>query len=575
MDKSTRKSGVRPSKRKFKGNQHTIPKVQKLSASGNKLNFNSKLQASEFDGFAFIDKKIVFSAMENCMCCIKCHSSLKIESEVVFGLSEKINIVCSGCDLISSFRNSAMLGRSQKCAEINKRFIYAMRCLGQGLAGAQTFCGIMDMPPPISKKAYNDEVKNLKKASTKCAEESMHNAALLELDLTEDAGINNNITVSGDGTWKTRGHSSRIGACTLIGAESGKIIDTEVLSTRCKGCENWKGVRKGVKYEKWLEEHSKICEKDHIGSAGMMEVSGMNRIFKRSVSKHKVRYSKYIGDGDSKTFTSLQKAAPYGAEFKIEKIECVGHIQKRMGTRLRRRKAELKGKKLSDGKVISGKGRLTDDVIDKLTVYYGNAIRGNNMSVKDMQKAVWAIFYHKRSTDKEPLHDFCPQGENSWCPYQKAKVSGDVYRHSNTIPAAVLDSIKDIFKDLSMPSLLKKCVGGHTQNANESLNALIWKFCPKTSGSGKKIVQIAINEAVMCFNEGQCGRINVMREMGLQIGKNCTLYASEADQKRIDAAEKRALACTLEARRAKRRAKKAADEALKLQEGCVYAAGGF
>lgn len=151
-----------------------------------------------------------------------------------------------------------------------------------------------------------------------------------------------------------------------------------------------------------------------------------------------------------------------------------------------------KGKMLGDGKTISGKGRLTDDIIDKLTVYYGNAIRGNNMLLKDMQKAVWAIFYHKRSTDKEPLHDFCSQGENSWCPYQKAIVSGKVYRHSNTIPAAVMDNIKDIFKDLPMPALLKKCVGGRTQNANESLNSLIWKLS-KNIWFRKKIVQIAVN----------------------------------------------------------------------------------
>lgn len=66
-----------------------------------------------------------------------------------------------------------------------------------------------------------------------------------------------------------------------------------------------------------------------------------------------------------------------------------------------------------------------------------------------------------------------------------------------------------------------------------------------------------------------------MRKMGFQIGENCTLYASEVDKKRIDKAEKRALACTLEARRAKRMAKKATDEALKLKEGCVYAPGEF
>ncbi|GFU38417.1 transmembrane and TPR repeat-containing protein 1 [Trichonephila clavipes] len=39
-----------------------------------------------------------------------------------------------------------------------------------------------------------------------------------------------------------------------------------------------------------------------------------------------------------------------------------------------------RGKKLSDGKNISGKNRLTDKLIDTITTYYGNTIRQNNSS---------------------------------------------------------------------------------------------------------------------------------------------------------------------------------------------------
>ncbi|GFV48578.1 uncharacterized protein TNCV_5068631 [Trichonephila clavipes] len=47
--------------------------------------------------------------------------------------------------------------------------------------------------------------------------------------------------------------------------------------------------------------------------------------------------------------------------------------------------------KLSDGKTIGGKGRLTDNLDDKLAHYYGNAIRCNSTSVKEMRKAIWAV----------------------------------------------------------------------------------------------------------------------------------------------------------------------------------------
>ncbi|GFV27080.1 putative DD41D transposase [Trichonephila clavipes] len=86
----------------------------------------------------------------------------------------------------------------------------------------------------------------------------------------------------------------------------------------------------------------------------MMETVGMVRIFQRSLSHRSVRYTSYIGDGDSKTFSSITASNPYGEDITVSKIECVGHVQKRMGTRLR--KLKQMSSKLSDGKSIGGKG---------------------------------------------------------------------------------------------------------------------------------------------------------------------------------------------------------------------------
>ncbi|GFY27548.1 uncharacterized protein TNCV_2071651 [Trichonephila clavipes] len=123
-----------------------------------------------------------------------------------------------------------------------------------------------------------------------------------------------------------------------------------------------------------------------------MKVDGMLRIFNRSEKLHNLKYSNYIGDGDTKTFNALSENKPYGDDYLIQKIECVGDVQKRMGTRLRKLILVYSKKKLSDGKTIGGKGRLTDSLIDKLAHYYGNAIRCNSTSVKEMRKAIWAVF---------------------------------------------------------------------------------------------------------------------------------------------------------------------------------------
>jgi hypothetical protein len=42
-----------------------------------------------------------------------------------------------------------------------------------------------------------------------------------------------------------------------------------------------------------------------------MEAHAVLNMFKRSVSKYGIFYTSYIGDGDSRTFTILSKAAPY------------------------------------------------------------------------------------------------------------------------------------------------------------------------------------------------------------------------------------------------------------------------
>ncbi|GFV08040.1 uncharacterized protein TNCV_1046691 [Trichonephila clavipes] len=423
-----------------------------------------------------------------------------------------------------------------------------MRTIGQGHAAMTTFCGVMDFPPPVAEKSYNNIINKLQLCSKEVAEASMQSAALEEVTLTNSSDI----IISGDGTWKTRGYSSRVGVCAVIGDKTGKCIDAEVMSSFCKGCDSWKRRKGSPAYKKWKILHVKECLKNHNGSAGMMETVGMVRIFQRSLSHRSVRYTSYIGDGDSKTFSSITASNPYGEDITVSKIECVGHVQKRMGTRLR--KLKQMSSKLSDGKSIGGKGRLTDRMIDLITTYYGNAIRQNKTCLSDMRKAVWAVYFHIRSSDEEPLHSFCPVGLNSWCKYQNQVVEGSVetFRHSNKLPVAVMDAIKPVFNDLSQPKLLQKCLGGKTQNNNESINSLIWKLCPKTLGCGRKIVDISTNEAIVIFNDGNQGRLKIMQSLGLTVGQFAHKFVTLVDIKRIQTAEVHFNLRTKEVRQAKR-----------------------
>ncbi|GFV55570.1 uncharacterized protein TNCV_1820571 [Trichonephila clavipes] len=201
-----------------------------------------------------------------------------------------------------------------------------MRYIGQGLSSLETFCSLMCLPNPMSQKAYDRINAKIADISEALANASMKKAAAEEKIIDRTV---NSVVVNGDGTWKTRGHTSLIGVCALIGADCGNVLDMEVMSSYCKGC-----------------------------------------------------------DGDSNTILSIAEKEPYGDSVPIVKIECGGHFQKQMGNRLRKLKALRGEKKVSDGKTIGGKGRLTDAIISKLMTFYGNAIRANSHNVNEMRQAV-------------------------------------------------------------------------------------------------------------------------------------------------------------------------------------------
>ncbi|XP_068988155.1 uncharacterized protein [Bombus flavifrons] len=362
------------------------------------------------------------------------------------------------------------------------------------------------------------------------------------------------LTVSGDGTWKKRGFNSLFGVTTLV------------------GCNQWKHKKNyDIKaYEDWYEEHEESCTINRKGSAGKMEVDAIVEMFERSEAKHNAKYIRYIGDGDSKTFKDILHINPYDDDPIVEKKECVGHVQKRMGARLRKAK--------KDNKDIGGKGagKLTDEVINELSLYYGLAIRQNPDSVEDMKRDVWATYYHKISTNKNPQHMNCPPGSSSWYKWQKAVANGtiDEFDHENPpLNDDVLKVIKPIYESLSTDTLLERCLGSETQNNNESLNSLIWTFAPKHIHAGTQTIQISTFLAVCIFNEGFIPILKILSVMGITIGPEAHAFAVRRDEVRIECSELRVSEASKEARTARLHERTSENKHFEIEEGFLYGAG--
>ncbi|GFW69044.1 uncharacterized protein TNCV_2919421 [Trichonephila clavipes] len=280
-------------------------------------------QDDGFDGYRVFDKTIIFTNIQN-FACKKCGGDIKLSEKCVRGLSSVFLIECKNCKDLCSCRNSKMLNKRKNIPEINRRFVYAMRTIGQGHAAMTTFCGVMDFPPPVAEKSYNNIINKLQLCSKEVAEASMQSAALEEVTLSNSSDI----IISGDVMWITLVYSTCVGVCAVIGDKTGKCIDVEVMSSFCKGCDSWKRRKGSPAYKKWKILHVKKCLKNRKCSAGMMETVGMVRMFQHSLNHRSVRYTSYIGDGDSKTFSSIPASNPYVEDITVSKIECVGHVQK-------------------------------------------------------------------------------------------------------------------------------------------------------------------------------------------------------------------------------------------------------
>ncbi|GFX71865.1 uncharacterized protein TNCV_1442891 [Trichonephila clavipes] len=199
-----------------------------------------------------------------------------------------------------------------------------MRCIGKGAESARMFCGFMNLPrhPQNSQSTTTF----LLQATRETCEHSMAEAvreAVDENDGKRDLAV--------DGSWQKRGFSSKNGLVTVTSVDTGKVIDVEVFFSKHFICPN-------------KTKHLQNCKRNFEGYSGKMEVAGALSIFQRSQSLYNVRYTKYLGDRDSKAFTSIVENKVYGDHCSVEKLECIGHVMKRMGTRLRRLKTKMRSK---------------------------------------------------------------------------------------------------------------------------------------------------------------------------------------------------------------------------------------
>ena len=127
-----------------------------------------------------------------------------------------------------------------------------------------------------------------------------------------------------------------------------------------------------------------------------------------------------------------------------------------------------------------------------------------------------------------------------------------------------------IFQRLSEENLLNWCARNKTQNPNEALHNVIWKYCPKATFVGRTTMETAVCR----FSVGSTCRIMLCKLLGNMSG----FYLEEASNERIIKAEEVIQGqhrCCKKRRKQLKYNKASLEQKKKGMEGIVYSAGSF
>jgi hypothetical protein len=220
-------------------------------------------------GFKLQDAVLLSTCISKAAICSSCRQSAsKLElyqrNNQREGLCEQLFLKCSYCKVETPLATSNRLGgKGGGSHEVNRRSVLASHQFGQ--AGLAQFCGGMNLPPPVTKKAYNEHLIKIEKLASSHVEQVMKDASerlrkkisVEQPDNIESSEIDiAHVAVTVDGTWQKRGHSSKIGVIFVISVDTGEILDYEVKSLFCHECKAHNNDDKeSDKHTQWKDAH--------------------------------------------------------------------------------------------------------------------------------------------------------------------------------------------------------------------------------------------------------------------------------------------------------------------------------
>ena len=246
----------------------------------------SKENSSERNSFVLMNNDMWSPLLAN-MNCDECHmQTLDVESKAAFGFSTKIDLVCKNCNKIFNTVFTNPREKRVERFEANKKLVEAFLKIGKGHAALEIFSMAIGI--------HAMDASTFSKCLSKLYEEKqIHNENMLKIsqniirkkheEFGNVTGEIIDITVSYDGTWQKRGHTSLFGIGIVIDLLTGLVIDYEILSKYYSEC-NIAKRDLGQDSAKFFEGHKPECSKNFVGSSNATEMKAVEILWKRSIS---------------------------------------------------------------------------------------------------------------------------------------------------------------------------------------------------------------------------------------------------------------------------------------------------
>ena len=139
---------------------------------------------------------------------------------------------------------------------MNARSVLEMRECGRGRSYLESFCGVIDILPPVVPSAYMEHNQLMADASYRAAVDNM-NAASAHLHRLKGVDPQDilDVRVTCDRTWSRRGLSAIHGVVAAISYDTGQVLDFQIMTKVCTACAQQKTRLSPEDFDVWVEGH--------------------------------------------------------------------------------------------------------------------------------------------------------------------------------------------------------------------------------------------------------------------------------------------------------------------------------